>query len=156
MGVVTCVECGSQVNEDARRCPECGADPRSGLTEEARAARSREAVLDPLARARLARERGQRFLEVAAAFDAAELRALRQGGGGAQVEVAAAARADLLAAIEAEGWRLVSSSYVAAGMRYDRDALAFLDSGPVEATVVTGLYLFRAARAGVDVEVAEE
>jgi hypothetical protein len=156
MGVVTCVECGGQVNEAAGRCPQCGADPRVGLTDDERDARSREAVLDPLTRARLARERGRRFLEIAVPLDQAELRALPHARGGSEVESATAARADVLAAVEDEGWRLVGASYVATGMRYDRDALAFLDSGPVQATSVAGIYLFQAAGAVADVELAEE
>lgn len=44
----------------------------------------------------------------------------------------------------AEGWQLVGRDYVKSGMRHERDMLALIESGAIEATALVGIYLFRA------------
>jgi hypothetical protein len=145
MGVIACVECGGEVNEGAARCPECGADPRLGLTQEARAAAERRRPLDPVEQARSARERGQRFLEIALPFAEDEVTAMRAGRRERSAEAAAGSRAAQLSAVEAEGWQLIASDYITGGMIYRRDPVAFIEAGSVDPVSVTGIYLFRAA-----------
>jgi hypothetical protein len=145
MGVMACVECGGEVNEAVARCPECGADPRLGLTEEERAAAECRRPLDPVEQARGARARGQRFLEIALPFAEDEVTAMRAGRRERSAEAAAGSRAAQLSAVEAEGWQLIASDYVSGGMIYRRDPVAFIEAGSVDPVSITGIYLFRAA-----------
>jgi predicted nucleic acid-binding Zn-ribbon protein len=145
MGVITCVECGTGVNDAVARCPQCGADPRTGFTAEERAETERRRPLEPVEQARQARDRGQRFLEIVLRFDDHEVIAMRTGRRDRSAESSAAGRAEQLSAIEAEGWELVASDYVASDLRYEREPLAVVEGGPVEATALVGIYLFRAA-----------
>jgi hypothetical protein len=144
MGVIACVECGGEVNEAAARCPACGADPRTGYTEEERAAAESCRPLDPVEQARSARERGQRFLEIALPFVEDEVTAMRAGRRDRSAKAAAGSRAAQLSAVEAEGWQLIASDYITGGMIYRRDPVAFIEAGSVEPVTVTGIYLFRA------------
>jgi len=144
MGVITRVECGSEVNDGVARCPECGADPRRGSTDEERAAAARRGPVEPVEQARLARERGQQFLEIALPFADDELLAMRTGRRHEAAEASAGSRAEQLSAIEAEGWQLVASDYVTGGMSYQRDPLSFVEAGGLDTTSVVGIYLFRA------------
>jgi hypothetical protein len=147
MAVIACVECGAEVNEAVARCPECGADPRTGVSVEERAEAERRRPLDPVELARLARERGQRFLEVALPFAGDEVVAMRTGRRQLSAEGNAVSRAVQLSAIEDEGWELVGSGYLAGGLGYERDALALIDGGAIDPVSVTGIYLFRAVEA---------
>jgi len=144
MAVVTCVECGGEVNEAAARCPACGADPRLGLTAEERALAESRRPLDPVEQARAARERGQRFLEIVLPFADSEVTAMRVGERERSAEAAAGSRAAQLSAVEAEGWQLIASDYITGGMIYQRDPVAFIEAGSVDPISVTGIYLFRA------------
>jgi hypothetical protein len=150
VGVMSCVECGERVNTEWTVCPNCGADPVSGLSAEQRqAARDAAEELtqreDPLERARAAKRSGLEFLEIALPW------------GGPRVGViswrresleSADARASLLAAIEAEGWTLVSSAYAFEDSRFEQElGLMTPLHGVVEGRLV-GVYLFRAR--GVD------
>lgn len=144
MAVLKCVECGTDVNERSGRCPGCGADPRVGLTEEERAAAQQRRPLEPVEQAKAARERGQRFLEIALPFADEELTAMRAGRRERTAEAAAGGRAAQLSAVEAEGWQLIASDYITGGMIYRRDPTTFIEAGPVEPVTVTGIYLFRA------------
>lgn len=145
MGVITCVECGAGVNDAIARCPECGADPRTGFSDEDHAQAEQRRPLEPVEQARQARDRGQRCLEVALPFADDEVQALRTGRRDRSAESSSACRAEQLCAIEAEGWELVASDYVASGLRHRREPLALVEGGPVEATALVGIYLFRAA-----------
>lgn len=146
MGVITCAECGAGVNDAVARCPECGADPRTGFSDEERAAAEERRPLDAVEQARLARDRGQRFLELALRFADDEVKAMRSGQRDRSAASSAASRAESLSAVEAEGWELVAADYVTSGLRYEREPLALLEGGPVEATALVGVYLFRAVR----------
>lgn len=79
MGVIICVECGVEVNDAVARCPACGADPRTGFTDQERVEAAESRPVDPVEQARRARGRGQRFLEVAVRFDDDEVAAMRTG-----------------------------------------------------------------------------
>ena len=144
VGVIVCVECGIEVNDAVARCPGCGADPRTGFTDEERAGAAESRTVDPVEQARRARERGQRLLEIALRFDDGEVAAMRTGRRRRAAESATESRAAQLGAIEAEGWRLVSASYATGAMEYRRDPMAFLDGGPIDVTSLVGIYLFRA------------
>jgi hypothetical protein len=148
MGVITCAGCGAKANDEWERCPECGADPKLGFTEEQRTAAAVEqaSVLDPVSYARRAREAGLAFLEVALPLSADADRSRRFPFPSAGALDAQTWRAGMLSAIEAEGWELVGSSYLLDDLMYEQQVrlLNPYEHGWLEGKPV-GVYLFRAA-----------
>jgi hypothetical protein len=155
MGVSRCVECGKAVNTDWKVCPECGADPVAGFTPEQRvAAEAAAQPPDPVAWAREARAARQSFFEVALPLTPAENAAVRSGRRDETASAAGAARAAQLAAIEAEGWRLIGCGYVTRKMDFEqKPVLDPYEHGWIEGEYA-GLYLFRAV-AAMDPEAPE-
>ena len=145
MAVIMCVECGARANDEWERCPECGADPKRGFTEEQRKAASQAALLDPVAYARRARESGHPFLEISLPVAAEHQDTLQRGRHTERALEAAAGRAEQLAAVEEEGWELIGSSYVLNDLTYEETPnFKGFEQGWLEGKLV-GIYLFRAA-----------
>jgi hypothetical protein len=147
MGVIACVGCGAPVNGDAARCPECGADPRTGAVDEKHVAPAPRPPLDPVIHARAASIAGLAFLEVALPMTEAETLALGGEPAGEDALAVAAARSEKLASIEAEGWTLVGGSYALRDQKFEQTPMFFdpWEHGRLEGGRLMGVYLFRAA-----------
>jgi len=140
-----CPYCAQEIKDDSQVCKFCR---RQVPTRAEHERQLQEPVQTPVERARAARSAGARLFQVT--MGVSETVGFVKELSGTVTSTRTAGHADVLEAIEAEGWRLEHVGYVYRVIStVSRDK--FLSSGQQEAVTgeIVGVYLFRAVDGGI-------